>query len=176
MDKIQELINRWYYYLDFKMDFYFGDDEITLEEYADLVEETFYVIKEMHSHIQKGDFVEENYQKMPGYIELVSIIARYGEPGSTDESEEYRFTTTRLIAVTLAELGANYSLLDPMGEGLMVSRTLDEDVIVSKMRRVENTIVSKMGYDNGIERDLCFDLKKKDFSDFQELARVLMED
>ena len=165
MDKIQELINRWYYYLDFKMDFYFGDDEIVLEEYADLVEETFYVIKEMHSHIQKGDFTEENYQKMPGYIELVSIIARYGEPGSTDESEEYRFTTTRLIAVTLAELGAYYSLLDPMGEGLTVSRRYAEDVIVSIM-----------GYDNGIERDLCFDLKKKDFSDFQELARVLMED
>ena len=165
MDKIQELINRWYYYLDFKKDFYFGDDEISLEEYADLVEETFYVIKEMHSHIQKGDFTEENYQKMPGYIELVSIIARYGEPGSTDESEEYRFTTTRLIAVTLAELGAYYSLLDPMGEGLTVSRRYAEDVIVSIM-----------GYDNGIERDLCFDLKKKDFSDFQELARVLMED
>ncbi len=46
---------------------------------------------------------------MTSYMKIISLISMYSSPGFDDESKDHIFAISRLLAVELADLAANYS-------------------------------------------------------------------
>ena len=81
------LVDRWSYYYEFKRDFYNGYDEINVEEFTDLVNDTYSAIKEMRHHIDNNDYENLESDDIYQFAEMISVMARYGELVGNDDSE-----------------------------------------------------------------------------------------
>ncbi len=96
------LINRWKKEVQMKNPYIFGAVEIDLDNFRDLIKQTFDVIKTAkNEYIFKNIYPEAN--DVIDYIELISIVSQYGINDQTvmDESENCTFTATVLLAEEL---------------------------------------------------------------------------
>ncbi len=157
MKDFTSISERWLDMWELKEEFAYGDSDINLEAFKELVKDTYYLIVEMHKIIEKNDYSEITPAIMREYIDLVSCISLYGAPGLVDQSEDNSFTITRLLAFDLADLGANYSLY-----------AIDEDEPL-----VEGTIVSLEAFNYGLNKEIHYDVNKGDISEYIEFASVV---
>ena len=110
------LIHRWKRNVNRKNSYVFGEEDVDLEDFRDLVKQTFEVIKTAkNEHIFKNTYPE--VCDVIDFIELISIVSQYGIDDQTvsDESKNCAFTATVLIAEEL-RLYANRYHFDRDGE------------------------------------------------------------
>ncbi len=152
--KIQEKwLNMWHH----KEEYAFGDTDVDLDSFKELVKETYYLFKEIHEHIQEHDYSDITPAEMRDYLDILSCISMYSASCCTDESKDHAFAITRLLSFDLADLGANYSLY-----------ANDEDEPL-----VEEIISSMEAYNYGLEKVIHYDVNKGDLSDYMEFASVV---
>ena len=104
-----KLINRWKRKVIMKNPYIFGEEEIDLDDFRDLVKQTFEVIKTVkNEHIFKNSYPEVG--DVIDFIELISIVSQYGidDQITGDESENCAYTATVLIAEELRLYSRRY--------------------------------------------------------------------
>lgn len=148
MRDFSDILDRWMDMWYKKEEFAFGNADVDLDSFKDLVRDTYYLIKEMHEHIEGNDYSDISPAEMRDYFSL------YGASCCTDESNNHAFAITRLMSFDLADLGANYSLY-----------ANDEDEPLP-----EGIIPSLEPYSYGIEKVIHYDVNKGDLSDYTEFA------
>ncbi len=148
------LVGRWRYYYEFKRDFYNGYDEINIEEFTDLVNDTYCAIKEMRHHIDNNDFASLNPDDIYQFAEMISVMARYSEFVGHDDSEKYVYTATGLLTSVLVGL-------------------ISMDSWSSKLEK--GVIEATPGERYGIGKKAEYDVNKGDLSDYLEIANEMME-
>lgn len=152
MIDLTKLVDDWAILLDAKPDFVYAEDEINMEEYLELVKQTYDAISDVYKEI--SDEKNLSPDDLMGYFNLLEEISMYAAPCYTDESINHSFGVSRIIAEELAAIAANFLYAkedkeEPFKDGVLASFT---------------------GFECEIERVLYYDVNKKDLSDFQELA------
>lgn len=147
MRDFSDILDRWNEMWEMKEELAFGDIDVDFDSFKELVKDTYYLFKEMHEHIEKNDYSDIAPYEMRNYMDIVSCISRFSASCLTDESEGHAFAVTRLLSYDLADLGANYSIYENSGEGV---------------------ISSLEAYNYGIEKVIHYDVNKGDFSDYIE--------
>lgn len=110
-DGLFDLIGRWKREVNMKNPYVFGDEEIDLDDFRDLLQKTFDIIKTV-----KKEYIFKNICASAGnminFIELISVLSQYGVNGQTvsDESENCAFTATVLLAEELRLYASEYQL------------------------------------------------------------------
>lgn len=148
------LVDRWSYYYEFKRDFYNGYDEINVEEFTDLVNDTYSAIKEMRHHIDNNDYENLESDDIYQFAEMISVMARYGELVGNDDSEKYVYTATGLLTAVLVDL-------------------ISMDSWNSKLEK--GVIEAAPGERYGIGKKAKYDVNKGNLSDFLEIANEMMK-
>ena len=158
MKNFKAIYNKWNMFKEHKEAYAFGDENIDVEGFKKLIKNTYNLIKDMHSHIASGDYVDVTTKDMRNYIGLVSTMSRYAAPLSVDESAEKVFTATQLLVDCLIDLAANYCCY------------ADENGHMED-REIESTV----GFFVGKNEFVKYDVKTGDLSGFMELARLVWE-
>lgn len=128
----------------------FGEYDFDYDDYADLVKQSYYCLKEMFDSYNSSvaDLYNSNPSFLFDYAELVSLIKSYGTTENfQDYSEEY--LSSMLIAKKFAE------------NCCMPYSTLDS--------------VLSFSMDNAEEGNIKYDIEKGDFSDIIEHAFELCD-
>ena len=101
-DELFVLTHRWQRKVSMKNPYIFGEEEIDLEDFRDLIKQTFEAIKTAkNEYIFKNTYPEAC--DVIQFIELISTVSQYGINDQTveDESENCVFTATVLLAEEL---------------------------------------------------------------------------
>ena len=157
MTDISIIYDRWKAMWYDKEEYAFGDEKVDLDNFRNLVRETYSLVKEMHIKIDKCDYSGVSPKIMRDYIDLVSVISLYAAPLCIDESENHSFAVTRLLSFDLADLGANYSFY---------MNDKDEPL-------VDGIITSSEGFSYGMDHETHYDINKGDLSEYEELASIV---
>ena len=153
-NNLKSMTERWNFFWEWKQDFYDGYDEISIVEYTELIEDTFGVIKKMRQYIDSKKYEDVEPNDMYWYIEMISIMARYGELPCTDDSENHIYTATALLATEVV----NIAYLDNWNSEL------------------EKGIIEAIpGADYGVTKKIKYDISKKDISGYLEVANIMMK-
>ncbi len=158
MRDFADIRDRWKDMFDLKEEYAFGDTDVDLDSFKDLVKDTYYLIKEMHEHIGVNDYTDITPAEVRDYIDAVSLISMYSASCCADESLDHSFTITRLLAFDLADLGANYSLY-----------ANDEDEPL-----VDGIISSLEAYNYGLKKVIHYDINERDLSEYIEFASIVV--
>ncbi len=154
---IQPLYDDWTELASAKPDFLFGNDELLMDDFKDLVKSTYEVIREVHEALYEENYDVLDPDTMRDYFNLISMISTYASPCFINETNENTFVTSRLIAQSLADYAANYSIYkEDEGEGFE-----------------ENVLTSFDGFDYGVERELSYDVNLRNTEDFEALANAI---
>ncbi len=154
MRELSEIYEKWSKMWQMKEEYAFGDTDIDMDVFKELVRETYYLFREMHNHIRTNDYSDVTPGEMRDYMEIISLVSMYSASCCTDNSKDHAFAITRLLSFDLADLGVNYSLYDD-----------DEDEPL-----IEGTITSLEAYNYGLDKTLHYDVNKGDLSDYIEFA------
>ncbi|WP_031554841.1 hypothetical protein [Oribacterium sp. FC2011] len=157
MSDFSEIHKKWLNMWHHKEEYAFGETDVDLDSFKELVKDTYYLFKEMHGHIEENDYSDITPAEMRDYLDILSCISMYSASCCTDESKDHAFAITRLLSFDLADLGANYSLY-----------ANDEDEPL-----VEGIISSMEAYNYGLEKVIHYDVNKGDLSDYMEFASVV---
>ena len=156
MKNLNEIFLKWYAMLENKEAYAFGDEEIDLDDYKLLVKETYYTIRDMHVIIESGDYSSITPEDMRTYLDMLTCIASYSAICFTDNSADNTFALTRFLAVSLQDLGANYSFY-----------LNNEDYDFE-----EGIMSTEEGFNYGRDRVLYYDVNEGDIADYLELAKA----
>ncbi len=156
MKNFKRLFNKWEDFKQHKEEYAFGDLEIDIDAFKKLIKGTYNLIKEMHGYIALGDYTNVTAKDMRNYIGLVSVMSRYSEHLTVDESENKIFTATQLLTDCLVDLAANYCCF-ATDDGVMEERPIETTV----------------GFAVGKDEFVRYDMKKDDLSGFIELAQLV---
>ncbi len=105
---MKKLTQRWYEHVSRRNPYIFGAD-IDLDDFRELIKETFDVIKTVkNEYILKNTPIEAS--DMFNYIELISTLSQYTTDDKImeDESEKYSFTATIMLAEELRLYASNF--------------------------------------------------------------------
>ena len=151
---IKMLVDRWYYFLMFKPDYFNGHDEINQKVYTELLEETYFAIKEMRQFIDSKKYEDVEPDDMYWYIEMISVIAKYGELPVTDDSENYVYTATALLATEFFKIASAHKWNAKLNKGI---------------------IEAVPGEEYGITKKIKYDINKGNLSGYLEVANEMMK-
>lgn len=157
MLELQQINDDWVELNNAKSDFLIGNDQILLDDFRNLVKQTYNIILEVHNCLSESDFDGLSKEDMCDYFNLISLISAYGAPCFFNESNGTDFIATRLIAQTLADYASNISLYKD-----------DEEELFE-----EYILTSFDGFDIGLDKEIKYDVESGDISDFVELAEKL---
>ena len=103
-DKIECVLYAWVEQIDSRNAYKFGETAIDLNAFADLVKETFEIIKEAKlQYIYRSAYPEDAHAVFT-YLQLFSKVAQYSTYDyDGDESEDRTFTATCLVAQKLVD-------------------------------------------------------------------------
>ena len=101
MKDVQELINKWDEYIRLRNPFLFGEEEISLNDFAELAEDTFEYFKYVKENYIFVEKAADSFATLK-FLELLSSVSEYNNyDNAEDESVNYAFTITCLIAEQL---------------------------------------------------------------------------
>ena len=103
-DKIECVHDAWVEQIDSRNAYKFGETAIDLDAFADLVKETFEIIKEAKlQYIYRSTYPDDTHTVF-NYLQLFSKIAQYSTYDyDGDESDNRAFTATCLVAQRLVD-------------------------------------------------------------------------
>lgn len=110
-ERLTEAIDTWREKVELRNLMTFGDEDISLHEFAELFKNTFEIIRYVKNEfIFKGILPDDIYVTME-YLDLLTVLSKYTTYDCTDdESEDKRFTATCLIAQNLLEYATAISI------------------------------------------------------------------
>lgn len=168
--KIRNVNKHWKHWVYMKNLYTFGEGEIYLEEFAQLVKETFEIIKTVKNEFIYKESYFGNASDMLEYMELLTCISKYDIYDCVDdESKAKCFTATCLVAQQLCDYAVSphgFEIID--GE----SRCFDSDeemAGVFTFYRIDYPYLEEEP-DNKVFR---YDVYKGDFSEVIDLASQL---
>lgn len=103
-ERIEHVYDAWVTQIESRNGYKFGETVIDLNAFADLVKETFEIIKEAKlQYIYRSTFPDDTHAVF-NYLQLFSKIAQYSTYDyDGDESEDHAFTATCLVAQKLVD-------------------------------------------------------------------------
>lgn len=101
-DKIYELTKIWQEKVELRNQYTYGEEDISLEEFAELFKDTFEIIKAVkNEYIFKCVFPECS-SDATAFMKMLVAVSRYTRyDNAEDESKDKAFTVTALIAEEL---------------------------------------------------------------------------
>lgn len=109
-DKIEELTEQWNEYVEMKNSYQFGDEPINMNDFEALIKESFDTMCSCKKLLIQNKKLTINTYDLFTYIYFIKTVSRY-IPDScvNDESENFDFTVTWLIADALMDWISDYN-------------------------------------------------------------------
>lgn len=171
MKDVQELINKWDEYYRYRNSFLFGEERVSLDDFAELAEDTFEYfkyVKENYIYIEKAADPCDTFK----FLELLSSVSEYIiYDNAQDESENCAFTATCLIAEELKFYFLyRYDYLNKNGKRFLLENEIDG---------AGNFCLCRGDYpfynetDEELNKTYKYNVYEKDFSEVIELAKAI---
>ena len=94
MKDFSDIREKWLNMWNLKEEFAFGETDVDLDSFKELVKDTYYLFKEMHGHIEENDYSDITPTEMRDYLDILSCISMYSASCCTDESKDHAFAIT----------------------------------------------------------------------------------
>ncbi len=110
-ERLTESVEAWREKVELRNLMTFGEEDISLDEFAELFKNTFEIIRyAKNEFVFKGIMPDNIYETME-YLDLLANLSKYTTYDCTeDESEDKCFTATCLIAQNLLEYATSVSV------------------------------------------------------------------
>ena len=161
MKNTNELIEKWVEYVGLRNSYTFGDEDVSLEDFAELARDTYEVIKKAREYVFENNLPKAT--EVFSYLSLVSEISKYTTYDCTeDESDDKTFTATCLVALGLVEYATN---------GAEESSGGNINYLYNKM--LGEAIVFFGKAEDGAKNVFTYNVYTGDFSGVLELAQMM---
>lgn len=109
-EKIDKLQNAWLEQVESRNSYKFATSEVCLDTFADLVKDTFEIIKYVkNQYLYASAYPEDPYDTV-SYLQLLCALSQYSTYDyDGDESDDLKFTATCLVAQKLVEYAIYHS-------------------------------------------------------------------
>ncbi len=158
MERIKDLNEKWDKYVENKNAYSSGNEEILLNDFAELVKNTFEVITNVKMNYIEKQVMPENTWNVHSYLELISLLSEYAPNYDIfeDKSRDLVFSVTYMIVDSL-KFYATYP-----------------DVTISGLLWIYPEYYS-LREDAHIDKDeFIYDIYDADFSELFEFAKALL--
>ena len=167
IERIERLNFAWSEKLDSAVEYLLGEKEVSLVEFTELFRDTFEVIRNAkNSYIYKNS-LPKNIRTSIEYMRLLTLVSQYGKAEFIeDESKDFAFTVTNLIAAKLVEYAVSVEEIE--GDD---GETEYRDVWSKGCFEFYTFDYPCNEEDTDDDSFVCYDVYKGDYSDITELAR-----
>ena len=172
MERIERLNEQWYEYVAKKSNYFFGEEKVSLADFAELAKNTFELIKSANQdYIYKNTMPEDSFAVLD-YLRLISLIAQYTPyDDADDESEDRVFSVTCLVAHELLDFAVSFErVLFSNGKR---SLALTEEKASGVLQIISDDLWIREDA-NLTKRIFEYNVYKADFSELFELAKALL--
>lgn len=171
MKDAMELKRSWENYVEHRNSFVYGYSEIDLNDFADLVQDTFDFFK----------YVKDNYlfpgkaPKSPvdtfSFLKVLFYVSQYRNyDNAQDESENFIFTVTGLISEGLADFLINPSCFSYNADGTRICEDSEDAAKGNFYFCRDNYPYSDEVTDEELRKTYRYNVYEKDFTEILELA------
>lgn len=174
-EELNELTQNWEYYVDNRNPFSFGDEQIDLDDFRELVKKTFEVIKQAKQTYIYRNCLPEDVLLTFEYLDLLSVFSQYKYyDNMEDESTDKIFTATCLVARALR----NFAVYFDSCEYKENKREyfIDDETAAGNLflRRDDFPFYLEEISDEELNKSYRYNVYNCDFTEFIELANSLI--